>query len=166
MHVCVDLQQHKQRLLRTLAPYPLSSNVVDSDSAEQCARGIPVHHTLIHAHVKVMPFSTGLSTTLSNFEAGLNYKDVSDPSVMVKFPIIGDPDGAAFIAWTTTPWPLPSNLALCVHPEFTYARVKDPSSGAVYIVAESRLATVPGAVPKKGKGKKGMFPPATALLFV
>jgi isoleucyl-tRNA synthetase len=106
--------------------------------------------------LQVMPFSTGLSTTLSNFEAGLNYKDVSDPSVMVTFPIIDDPDNAAFIAWTTTPWTLPSNLALCVHPEFDYVRVKDPASGAVYILAECRLPSVPGAVPKKGKGKKGM----------
>lgn len=103
-----------------------------------------------------MPFSTGLSTTLSNFEAGLNYKDVSDPSVMVTFPIIDDPENAAFIAWTTTPWTLTSNLALCVHPEFDYVKVKDPASGAVYIVAESRLSAVPGAVAKKGKGKKGV----------
>jgi hypothetical protein len=118
-------------------------------------------HACMHARsgaeagrgMQVMPFSTGLSTTLSNFEAGLTYKDVADPSVMVAFPIVGDVDGAAFIAWTTTPWTLPSNLALCVHPEFTYVRVRDPATGAVFIVAESRLPFVPGAVPKKGKGK-------------
>ena len=103
-----------------------------------------------------MPFSTGLSTTLSNFEAGLNYKDVSDPSVMATFPILDDPDNAAFVAWTTTPWTLPSNLALCVHPDFAYVRVKDPATGAVYVVAESRLAALPGAIPKKAKGKKGV----------
>lgn len=107
--------------------------------------------------MQVMPFSTGLSTTLSNFEAGLNYKDVTDPSIMVSFPIYDDPDNAALIAWTTTPWTLPSNLALCVHPEFDYVRVKDPATGSVYIVAKSRLAAVPGAVPKKGKGKKGVW---------
>lgn len=100
-----------------------------------------------------MPFSTGLSTTLSNFEAGLNYKDVSDPSVMVSFPVLDDPLGTRLVAWTTTPWTLPSNLALCVHPDFDYVQVKDPASGAVYIVAESRLASLPGAVPKKAKGK-------------
>lgn len=106
-----------------------------------------------------MPFSTGLSTTLSNFEAGLNYKDVSDPSVMVSFPVIDDPLGTRLVAWTTTPWTLPSNLALCVHPEFNYLQVKDPASGTVYIVAESRLASLPGAVPKKAKGKGKGAPP-------
>ena len=56
------------------------------------------------------------------------------------------------MAWTTTPWTLPSNLALCVNPEFDYLRVRDPGSGKVYIVGEARLAEIPGAVPK---GKKG-----------
>jgi len=55
-----------------------------------------------------MPYSTKCSTPLSNFEAGQNYKDVSDPECVVKFPIIGDADGACFLAWTTTPW-----YALC-----------------------------------------------------
>ena len=98
-----------------------------------------------------MPYSTGCSTTLSNFEAGQNYKDVSDPAVMVSFPIIDDPDGAAFVAWTTTPWTLPSNLALCVHPEFKYVRVKQEKTGKVFVVAEARLAALPGGVPKKAK---------------
>jgi isoleucyl-tRNA synthetase len=48
---------------------------------------------------------------------------VDDPAVMVSFPINGDADGANLIAWTTTPWTLPSNLALCVNPEFVYVRV-------------------------------------------
>eukprot|EP00892_Ulva_mutabilis_P011660 jgi/Ulvmu1/8867/UM049_0049.1 len=108
---------------------------------------------LVYQGFKVMPFSTGLSTTLSNFEAGLNYKDVADPSVMVAFPILDDPLATQLVAWTTTPWTLPSNLALCVHPDFDYVQVKDPASSAVYIVAESLLAKLPGAVPKKGKGK-------------
>eukprot|EP00955_Chlamydomonas_euryale_P085858 364170-Chlamydomonas_euryale.AAC.3 len=104
-----------------------------------------------------MPFSTGCSTSLSNFEANLNYKDVDDPAVMVSFPIVGDADGAAFVAWTTTPWTLPSNLALCVNADFTYVRVRDPAKDRVYVVAESRLAFMPGAVPKasKKKGKDG-----------
>lgn len=109
---------------------------------------------LVYKGEKVMPFSTGLSTPLSNFEAGLNYKDVSDPAVMVSFPILDDPDQAALIAWTTTPWTLPSNLALCVNPKFTYVKVRDPEKNRVYIVAECRLPAVPGAVPKPKKGKK------------
>lgn len=101
-----------------------------------------------------MPFSTTCSTPLSNFEAGLNYKDVSDPAVMASFPIEGDAEGAAFVAWTTTPWTLPSNLSLCVNPEFVYVRVRDPVKGKVYIVAEARLSFLPGAVPKAKKGAK------------
>uniref|UniRef100_A0A7R9VFZ8 isoleucine--tRNA ligase n=1 Tax=Chlamydomonas euryale TaxID=1486919 RepID=A0A7R9VFZ8_9CHLO len=112
---------------------------------------------LVYRGFKVMPFSTGCSTSLSNFEANLNYKDVDDPAVMVSFPIVGDADGAAFVAWTTTPWTLPSNLALCVNADFTYVRVRDPAKDRVYVVAESRLAFMPGAVPKasKKKGKDG-----------
>ncbi|KAI8462538.1 MAG: hypothetical protein J3K34DRAFT_182080 [Monoraphidium minutum] len=106
---------------------------------------------LVYRGFKVMPFSTACSTPLANFEAGLNYKDVSDPAVMVSFPVKGDADGASLVAWTTTPWTLPSNLALCVHPEFTYVKVRNPATGAVFIVAESRLEALPGAVPK---GKK------------
>lgn len=103
-----------------------------------------------------MPYSTGCSTPLSNFEAGQNYKDVSDPAVVVSFPVDDDPDGASLVAWTTTPWTLPSNLALCVNPEMDYLKVKDPATGKVYIVGEARLGEIPGAVakPKKG-GKKG-----------
>jgi isoleucyl-tRNA synthetase len=102
-----------------------------------------------------MPFSTGCSTPLSNFEAGQNYKDVQDPAVFVSFPVDDDPDGAAFVAWTTTPWTLPSNLALCVNPEFDYVKAKDPATGKVYIVAETRLSEIPGAVPKAKKGGGG-----------
>lgn len=101
-----------------------------------------------------MPYSTGCSTALSNFEAGQNYKDVSDPAVVVSFPLDDDPDNASLVAWTTTPWTLPSNVALCVNPEFTYVKVKDPASGKVYIVGESRLSEIPGAVPKAKKGAK------------
>ncbi|KAL4524947.1 hypothetical protein Ndes2526A_g07044 [Nannochloris sp. 'desiccata'] len=110
---------------------------------------------LVYRGFKVMPYSTGCSTPLSNFEAGQNYKDVSDPAVVVAFPIDNDPDNASLVAWTTTPWTLPSNLALCVNPEFTYLKVKDPATGKVYVVAESRLAEIPGAVVKAKKaGKK------------
>eukprot|EP00854_Cymbomonas_tetramitiformis_P009847 gene9847-11662_t len=109
---------------------------------------------LVYRGFKVMPYSTTCNTPLSNFEAGLNYKTVSDPAVMPSFPLKGDPDGAAMVAWTTTPWTLPSNLALCVHPEFDYVKVKDPETGKVYIVAEGRLSSLPNALPVKGKKGK------------
>uniref|UniRef100_A0AAQ5Y562 Isoleucine--tRNA ligase, cytoplasmic n=1 Tax=Amphiprion ocellaris TaxID=80972 RepID=A0AAQ5Y562_AMPOC len=78
---------------------------------------------LVYRGVKVMPFSTACNTPLSNFESHQNYKDVQDPSVIVNFPLVESED-VSLIAWTTTPWTLPSNLALCVNPEFLYVKVK------------------------------------------
>ncbi|GMH37086.1 hypothetical protein BSKO_04959 [Bryopsis sp. KO-2023] len=108
---------------------------------------------LVYQGFKVMAYSTGCGTPLSNFEAGLNYKDVQDPSIMASFPLDDDPDGTSLIAWTTTPWTLPSNVALCVNPAFDYIKVRDPQTNKCYIVAESRLSEIPGAVPKKAKKK-------------
>lgn len=70
-----------------------------------------------------MPFSTACNTPLSNFESHQNYKDVQDPSVTVSFPLEEDPD-VSLVAWTTTPWTLPSNLALCVNPELQYVKLR------------------------------------------
>ncbi|KAK9864727.1 hypothetical protein WJX84_010606 [Apatococcus fuscideae] len=110
---------------------------------------------LVYKGFKVMPYSTGCTTVLSNFEAGLNYKDVNDPAVMVGFPLDDDPDEAQLVIWTTTPWTLPSNLAIVVHPDLTYIKMRDPQKGRVYIVAEARMEAIPGAVPKQKKGKRG-----------
>lgn len=72
-----------------------------------------------------MPYSTKCSTPLSNFESGQNYKDVQDPAVTVSFPVISEGEkGAHLIAWTTTPWTLPSNMALCVNANMDYVKVK------------------------------------------
>lgn len=87
---------------------------------------------------KIMPWSNGCNTVLSNFELQQNYKEVSDPSVHVSFPLKKDPN-VKFVAWTTTPWTLPSNLALAVNPEFTYVKVKDLKRNEVFILAEVRL---------------------------
>ena len=70
-----------------------------------------------------MPFSTACSTPLSNFECSQNYKEVQDPAVIVNFPLVDEP-GVSVIAWTTTPWTLPSNLTLCVHPVLQYVKIK------------------------------------------
>ncbi|CAM9582566.1 unnamed protein product [Chrysoparadoxa australica] len=100
---------------------------------------------LVYRGHKVMPYSTGCSTPLSNFEAGLNYKNVHDPSVTIAFFLKDDPN-AAFLAWTSTPWTLPSNLALCVHPELEYLKVKDKASGRTYYIAEARLVQLYPAI--------------------
>ncbi|KAI9354356.1 tRNA synthetases class I-domain-containing protein [Zopfochytrium polystomum] len=86
----------------------------------------------------IMPYSTGCTTPMSNFEANLNYKDTIDPSVVVSFPLVSDPS-VSLLAWTTTPWTLPCNLALCVNPAFEYVKIKDGETGNVWILLESRL---------------------------
>jgi isoleucyl-tRNA synthetase len=110
---------------------------------------------LVYRGFKVMPYSMGCTTPLSNFEANLNYKDTNDPAVTVRFPIVvtseNDPNwGASFLAWTTTPWTLPSNLGLCVHPELCYVFVLDKQANRIYVLAESRLVQLyknPGKSP-------------------
>nr|GMD08254.1 isoleucine--tRNA ligase, cytoplasmic [Ipomoea batatas]GMD84640.1 isoleucine--tRNA ligase, cytoplasmic [Ipomoea batatas]GMD90757.1 isoleucine--tRNA ligase, cytoplasmic [Ipomoea batatas] len=105
---------------------------------------------LVYRGFKVMPYSTGCKTPLSNFEANSNYKEVPDPEIMVSFPIVDDHDGASFVAWTTTPWTLPSNLALCVNANFVYLKVRNKFDGKIYVVAESRLSELPLEKAKKG----------------
>ena len=92
----------------------------------------------VYQGVKVMPYSVACSTPLSNFESGLNYKDVIDPSIFVLFPVKGRSE-VFFLVWTTTPWTLPSNLALCVNPNLTYIEVFELSTNRILIFAESRL---------------------------
>jgi isoleucyl-tRNA synthetase len=94
---------------------------------------------LVYEGFKVMPFSAKLGTPLSNFEANLNYKDVDDPSITVLFPLVDEPE-TSFVAWTTTPWTLPSNLALGVNPELDYVKIKDKATGKTYILAEARAS--------------------------
>ncbi|KAM5148749.1 isoleucine--tRNA ligase, cytoplasmic isoform 2-T7 [Mantella aurantiaca] len=96
---------------------------------------------LVYRGVKVMPFSTACNTPLSNFESHQNYKDVQDPSVIVTFPLLEEPT-VSLVAWTTTPWTLPSNLALCVNPELIYIKLRDKSNGNIYILMEARLSAL------------------------
>ncbi|KAL7667591.1 hypothetical protein ACOME3_010598 [Neoechinorhynchus agilis] len=99
----------------------------------------------VYRGVKVMPFSTACATPLSNFEANQNYKDVTDPSVILTFPFRDSPN-VAFLAWTTTPWTLPSNMALCVNPDGLYARVRRESDeDREYVLMESRIEFVFGS---------------------
>lgn len=106
---------------------------------------------LVYRGYKVVPFSTGCNTGISNFEANLNYKDTIDPAVVVAFPLSEDPE-VSFLAWTTTPWTLPSNLGLCVHPELEYVKIKDIKRGnKLFILGKSRLISL---FPKINAGKK------------
>jgi isoleucyl-tRNA synthetase len=93
---------------------------------------------------RIMPYSWKLTTPLSNFEANRNYKDVQDPAITCRFRLkdadrFGSSD-VYFLAWTTTPWTLPANLALCVGPDIDYVAVRDLSEDSVYVLAQARLS--------------------------
>lgn len=107
---------------------------------------------MVYRGLRVMPYSTGCTTPLSNFEAGLAYKDVNDPAVTVSFPLVDDPS-TSLLAWTTTPWTLPSNLGLCVHPDYTYIKIHDSERDQNFIIHEKLLKTL-YKDPKKAKYKK------------
>jgi isoleucyl-tRNA synthetase len=106
---------------------------------------------MIYQGHKVMPYSTALTTALSNFEANQNYQDVTDPAVVVSFPLLSDPK-TLLLAWTTTPWTLPSHTGLAVHPDFEYIKIADEKSGNNYILLEKLLSTL-YKDPKKAKFK-------------
>lgn len=95
----------------------------------------------VYRGLRVMPYSTGLTTPLSNFEAQQNYKDVNDPAVTIAFKI-KDQDDTYLVAWTTTPWTLPSNIALCVNPDFEYVKIFDEERQKYLILLESLLKTL------------------------
>ncbi|KLO16958.1 isoleucine-tRNA ligase [Schizopora paradoxa] len=99
---------------------------------------------------KVMPYSTGLTTPLSNFEAELAFDNIRDPAIVVAFTLKDDPK-TSLLAWTTTPWTLPSNLALCVNPEFRYIKVYDEERGHNFILFEELLKIVYGDDRKEAK---------------
>ncbi len=95
---------------------------------------------LIYRGEKVVPFSTALGTVLSNFEIASNYQDVQDPAVTVLFKL--ETEDCWIAAWTTTPWTLPSNLALCVGSEIDYIKVHDADLNKNIILAKERLESV------------------------
>ncbi len=92
---------------------------------------------LVYEGFKVMGYSPALGTPLSNFEMNLNYREVDDPSVTIKFRLQGG--NTHLLVWTTTPWTLPSNLALALAQNETYVKIKDKHSEETYILAKARL---------------------------
>lgn len=107
---------------------------------------------MVYKGLRVMPYSTGCTTPLSNFEAGQDYREVQDPAVTVAFPLVDD-RRTSLLAWTTTPWTLPSNLALCVHPALKYVKIHDEARDENFIIFEGLLRTL-YKDPKKAKFKK------------
>jgi isoleucyl-tRNA synthetase len=107
---------------------------------------------LVYKAFRVMPYSWRLSTSLSNFEANLDYRDVQDPAITVTMPIKGVPSAVAKVSagdvlliWTTTPWSLPANLGVAVREDVPYVRARRAGDDTVYVLAEARLHAVLGA---------------------
>ncbi|MBQ7179162.1 MAG: class I tRNA ligase family protein, partial [Victivallales bacterium] len=100
----------------------------------------------VYRAFRIVPYSWKLCTPLSNNEAGANYQDVQDPAVTVRmkvtdrtFPGAENMDVYVLI-WTTTPWTLPENLAVCVGPDIDYCLLKDGDTNDAYIMAKSRIS--------------------------
>lgn len=98
---------------------------------------------LVYEDFRVMPYSWRLSTSLSNFEANLDYREVQDPALTVALRLLDD--DAWLLIWTTTPWTLPSNLAVAVGADVAYVRARRPDDPRTYVIAEARVAAVLGA---------------------
>jgi isoleucyl-tRNA synthetase len=96
---------------------------------------------LLYKGFKIVPYCPRCGTPLSSHEVAQGYKAVKERSAIVRFKVVGE--DAYFLAWTTTPWTLPSNTALCVNPEETYCKVK-ANDGYVYYMAQALLNTVLG----------------------
>lgn len=115
-------------------------------------------HDLVYQDFRVMPFSWRLSTALSNFEANLDYRDVQDPAITVKMPLVEE--NASLLIWTTTPWTLPSNLAVAVGTEIDYVKARrgiDHEDQDLYILAEARLKATLGEDAVVEQRFKGSF---------
>ncbi|MEG1069371.1 MAG: isoleucine--tRNA ligase [Ruthenibacterium sp.] len=93
---------------------------------------------LLYKGFKIVPYCPRCGTPLSSHEVAQGYKDVKERSAIAKFKVKGE--NASILAWTTTPWTLPSNVALCVNPNETYLKVDN--EGAVYYIAEALADTV------------------------
>ena len=101
---------------------------------------------LLYKGFKIVPYCPRCGTPLSAQEVSQGYKTVKERSAVVRFKVVGE--DAYFLAWTTTPWTLPSNVALCVNPDETYCKVK-AADGYTYYMAEALLDKVLGKLAKE-----------------
>ena len=100
---------------------------------------------LLYKGFKIVPYCPRCGTPLSSHEVAQGYKAVKERSAVVRFKVVGE--DAYFLAWTTTPWTLPSNVALCVNPEEVYCKVK-AADGYTYYMAQALLDKVLGGLAK------------------
>lgn len=114
---------------------------------------------LLYKGFRVAPYCPKDGTTLSNAEVSDGYKDIQDPSIYLTFDLkepekLGLPEGSAFLVWTTTPWTIPYNVGVAIHPEFEYTAAKD-EAGKVLILASSLKDKVLGEAAEVVKTFRG-----------
>ena len=115
---------------------------------------------LLFQGFKVVPYCPRCGTPLSDHEVALGYRDVDDPSIFVRMPLVDDPE-TSLLVWTTTPWTLPSNVAVAAHPDVDYVKLEykqeDGSSEKLIMakaLVEKVFADVPVTILDEFKGKK------------
>ena len=97
---------------------------------------------LLYKGFKIVPYCPRCGTPLSAQEVAQGYKDVKERSAVVRFKCVDE--DAYILAWTTTPWTLPSNVALCMHPDYDYVKVKSGADGKIYYMAEALVEKILG----------------------
>jgi len=119
---------------------------------------------LLYKGFKVVPYCPRCGTPLSSHEVAQGYKTIKDRTAVVRFKVVGE--DAYFLAWTTTPWTLPSNIGLCVNPNEDYAKVK-ACDGYTYYMAKALLDTVIGGLleEKDKEGNKKYAPLANGAAY-
>ena len=110
---------------------------------------------LLYKGFKIVPYCPRCGTPLSSHEVAQGYKTVKERSAVVRFKVIGE--DAYFLAWTTTPWTLPSNVALCVNPDETYVKVK-AADGYTYYLAQALADKVLGGLAKEAADDQAAVP--------
>lgn len=133
--------EHIYRRIGRFADFSNQYKTIDTDFMEQVWSSFKqlFEKDLIYKGYKIMPYSVACATALSNFEAGQNYKTVEDCSAFVAFDLLEGFDDKSYqlIAWTTTPWTLPSNVALAVNPDLDYLILEiDCNSNCYQIVCK------------------------------
>ena len=108
---------------------------------------------LVYQDFKVVPYSPRTASVVSNFEANQNYQTVQDPSIVFKFrsKVL---ENTYYLVWTTTPWSVPSNLAIAVGKDIHYVKILDKASGEYWVVSSSRIDFIYPELKKK-RGHKG-----------
>lgn len=136
-------RNHMMKRLGCYVDVNIKHNTTDIDYMESIWWGFSKmwEKQYIYQDFKVLPYCITCKQPLSDFEASLNYKQLQDTAIIVRFSLLEDPD-VNMVAWTTMPWTLTSNLALCVHPDWMYVQVQSKADGRQYILNDKCMSSM------------------------